>query len=191
MSRIMFHPNPGNPRVNTFRNHRLTVLAGLLSMGLGVPALAQSVPFPTYHVGPQPDGTVVASDGTILTPAGTQVNLGIRVRAKAVAINPKGNHTAAVLTMGTSVSNGNGAVEVFNTQTGAVLQSYSFGGTDSHGSNLGISYTPDGRFLVFSQDDSFVTIADVDATTGLLSGPCASQRAHSRQRRDPSRLRSG
>ena len=27
--------------------------------------------------------------------------------------------------MGTSVSNGNGAVEVFNTQTGAVLQSYS------------------------------------------------------------------
>jgi len=55
---------------------------------------------------------------------GTQVNLGIRVRAKAVALNPKG-HTAAVLTMGTSPSNGNGAVEIFDTKTGAVLQNYS------------------------------------------------------------------
>ena len=144
-------------------------MVGLLSMGLSVPALAQSVPFPTYQVGPQSNGSVVASDGTILTPAGTQVDLGIRVRAKAIAVNPKGNHTAAVLTMGTSVSNGNGAVEVFNTETGKVLQSYSFGGTDSSGSNLGISYTPDGRFLLFSQDSSFVAIANVDATTGLLT----------------------
>jgi YVTN family beta-propeller protein len=156
----------------TFRNHSrinlLRPLALLLVAGLSIPALAQSVPFPTYQVGPQTNGTYVVSDGTILTPAGTQVDLGIRVRAKAVALNPTGNHTAAVLTMGTSVSGGNGAVEVFNTHTGAVLQSYSFGGKDSHGSNLGITYTPDGKYLLFSQDSSFVAIASVSAA-GLLS----------------------
>ena len=151
------------------RINYLRLLAGLLATGLSIPAFAQSVPFPTYAVGPQPNGTYVVSDGTIITPAGTQVNLGIQVRAKAVALNPKGNHTAAVLTMGTSVSNGNGAVEVFNTLTGAVLQSYSFGGTDSHGSNLGITYTPNGKYLLFSQDSSYVAVASVNPTTGLLS----------------------
>jgi YVTN family beta-propeller protein len=147
----------------------LRLLAILLVAGLSIPVLAQSVPFPTYTPGPQPNGTFVVSDGTIITPTGTQVNLGIRVRSKAVALNPTGNHTAAVLTMGTSPSNGNGAVEVFNTQTGAVLQSYSFGGKDSHGSNLGITYTPDGKYLLFSQDSSYVGIASVAPATGLLS----------------------
>src|ERR1700736_3071963 len=155
------------------RNHSRTkslLLAGLLATGLGAPALmGQSVQFPTYTAGQQSNGSYVVGDGTVITPAGTQVNLGIRVRAKAVAVNPTGNHTAAVLTMGTSVSNGNGAVEVFNTQTGAVLQSYSFGGSDSHGSHVGISYTPDGKYLLFSQDSSYVAIASVNATTGLLT----------------------
>ncbi len=150
------------------RKDLLSLLAGFLVTGLSVPALAQSVPFPTYQVGPQPNGTIVASDGTILTPAGTQVNLGIRVRAKAVALNPKGNHTAAVLTMGTRVSNGNGAVEVFNTQTGVVLQSYSTFGKDSSGSVTGIAYTPNAEFLLFSQDSSFVGMARV-AADGTLS----------------------
>jgi YVTN family beta-propeller protein len=145
------------------------ILIAMLAAGLSVSAFAQSVPFPTYTVGPQSNGTYVVSNGTIITPAGTQVDLGIQVRAKAVAVNPKGNHTAAVLTMGTSPSNGNGAVEVFNTQTGKVLQSYSFNGKDSTGSNLGIYYTPDGKYLVFSQDSSHVTIASVNAATGLLS----------------------
>src|ERR1035438_7681345 len=110
---------------NEFRNHtrinRLSLLAGLLATGLSVPALAQSVEYPTYTVGPQPSGAYVVSDGTIITPAGTQVNLGIRVRAKAIALNPTGNHTAAVLVMGTSGSNGKD-VEVFSTKTGAILQ---------------------------------------------------------------------
>ncbi len=158
-----------NSTRNRSRSYRVSLLAGLVSTGLSIPALAQSVPFPTYQVGPQTNGSFVASDGTILTPAGTQVNLGIRVRAKAVAVNPLGNHTAAVLTMGTSVSNGNGAVEVFNTETGAVLQSYSWGKTDSTGSNLGITYSPNGNYLLFSQDSSYVAIADVNKTTGLLS----------------------
>ncbi len=145
----------------TSRIRALSLLSGLLSMGLCVPALAQSVPFPTYVAGPQPDGSYVVSDGTIITPAGTQVNLGIRVRAKAVALNPTGNHTAAVLTLGTSAANGNGAVEVFNTQTGAVLQSYSaLGNKDSSGSHVGITYTPDGKYLLFSQDSSYVAIAN-------------------------------
>ena len=158
----------------TSRNHSrinpLPLLAGLLATGLSVPALlGQSVPFPTYVPGPQPDGSYVVSDGTIITPAGTQVNLGIRVRAKAIALNPTGNHTAAVLTMGTSKANGNGAVEVFNTQTGAVLQSYNtLGNTDSSGSHVGITYTPDGKYLLFSQDSSYVAIAKVDGA-GLLS----------------------
>jgi len=155
------------------RNHSrvksLPLLTGLLVTGLSVPALmGQSAQFPTYTAGLQANGSYVVSDGKVITPAGTQVNLGIRVRAKAVAVNPTGNHTAAVLTMGTSTSNGNGAVEVFNTQTGFVLQSYSFGGTDSHGSNLGITYTPDGSRLLFSQDSSYVAIANVSAE-GLLS----------------------
>ena len=139
----MFRKTTRNSPRNNSRINRPGLLAGLLATGLSVPALAQSVPFPTYTTGPQPDGSYVVSDGTIITPAGTQVNIGIRVRAKAVALNPTGNHTAAVLTMGTSTANGNGAVEVFNTQTGAVLQSYStLANTDSSGSHVGITYRP-------------------------------------------------
>jgi len=153
--------------LNTARPY---TIAGLLAAGwiFAAPAGAQSVPFPTYTPGVQADGSYVVGNGAVINPAGVQVNLGIRVRAKAVALNPSGNHTAAVLTMGTSPSNGNGAVEVFNVLTGAVLQSYSVRGTDSHGSNLGISYTPDGKFLLFSQDNSYVAVASVSAA-GLLS----------------------
>ncbi len=141
-----------------------SLVIGLVTAGLSVPALAQSVEFPTYQVGAQANGTFVVSDGTIITPAGTQVNLGIRVRAKDVAVNPLGNHTAAVLTMGATT-----AVQIFNTTTGAVLQSYKTLGLDPQGSNLGIAYTPNGQYLLFSQDSSFVGIASVNATTGLLS----------------------
>ena len=42
-----------------FRINRLLLVAGLLAAGLSVPALAQSVPFPTYQVGPQTNGTFV------------------------------------------------------------------------------------------------------------------------------------
>jgi YVTN family beta-propeller protein len=155
------------------------LLTCLLSMGLSVAALAESLPFPTYQAGPQTNGTFVLGDGTILTPSGTQVNLGIRVRAKAIALNPTGNHTAAVLVMGTSGSNGK-AVEVFNTQTGAILQTYEpvIGGADPDGSNTGIAYSPDGKYLLFSQDGNsfygsfkqggFVAIASV-SPAGLLA----------------------
>ncbi len=154
------------------RTRRLRPLAGLVAAGLGVPALAaaQSLYYPTYEVGPQTNGSWVVSDGAIINPAGTQVNLGIQVRAKAIALNPNlKTHTAAVLTMGTYSSNGNGAVEVFDTQTGVVLQNYTpAGGNDPSGSYSGIAYSADGTQIVFSQDDSYVTVANVNAQ-GFLS----------------------
>jgi YVTN family beta-propeller protein len=106
----------------------------------------------------------VVSDGQIITPAGTQVDLGIRVRAKAVALNPNAkSHTAAVLTLGATQ-----AVEVFDTVTGDVLQNYIAFGSDPSGSYSGITYSPDGKYLIFSQDSSNVTIANVSAE-GLLT----------------------
>jgi len=149
----------------------LRPLAGLLAAGLSLPGLAaaQSQEFPTYFTGPQPDGSWVVSSGQILTPAGIQVNLGDRVRAKAVALNPNlRTHTAAVLTLGVSSSDVTaGAVEVFDTNTGVVLQNYITFGGDASGSYSGIAYTADGKHLVFSQDSSNVTIANVTAE-GLL-----------------------
>src|SRR5215471_14536474 len=103
---------------NKSRINRLRPLAGLVAAGLSFPGLAaaQSVLYPTYVTGPQPNGSWVVGDGQVITPAGTQVDLGIWVRAKAIALNPNvRTHTAAVLTMGTSASDGNGAVKVFDT----------------------------------------------------------------------------
>ncbi|MGB8031135.1 MAG: hypothetical protein WCF30_15900 [Terracidiphilus sp.] len=170
------------------RNHSQInqLLVGLMAAALGVPALAQSSYFPTYAPGENTTATTgptyshplsnpwVASDGTILTPAGTQVYLGITTRAKAIALNPTGNHTAAVLQMGAPQ-----AVTVFNTQTGAILQTYiPAAGNDPDGSSTGISYTPDGKYLLFSQDGNnyydsfqqggFVAIASV-SSSGMLS----------------------
>ena len=154
------------------RPNSLLPIAGMLAAGMSFPGLAaaQSSLYPTYVTGPQPNGSWVVSSGQIINPAGTQVNLGIEVRSKAVALNPNlKTHTAAVLTMGTYSSNGNGAVEVFDTNTGVVLQNYApAGGNDPSGSYSGIAYSADGRHLVFSQDDSYVTVANVNAQ-GLLS----------------------
>jgi len=159
---------------------RLPLSAGLLAAALSVSALAQSVPFPTYQVGANQNGSQgpdypstfttpwVVSSGQIITPAGTQVYLGITTRAKAIALNPNtSTHTAAVLQMGAPQ-----AVTVFNTQTGAVLQNYIPFGSKS-GSSVGITYTADGLHLLFSQDGgygpAFVAIASVDPVTGLLT----------------------
>ena len=155
---------------NKSRINRLRPLAGLLATGLIVPGLAaQSKEYPKYVAGPQANGSWVVSTGQVITPAGTQVDLGIRVRAKAIAVNPiSSTHTAAVLTMGTSTSDGNGAVEVFDTRTGDVLQNYIPFAKDPSGSYSGIAYSADGKYLVFSQDSSHVTIANV-SNKGLLS----------------------
>ncbi len=159
-----FRKNARDHSENKSRSNRLRPLAGLLAAGLSVPAFAgQSVPFPTYQTGPQPNGSWVVSSGQVITPAGLQVDLGIRVRAKAIALNPNTKtHTAAVLTMGASE-----AVEVFDTKTGIVIQDYITNGADSSGSYSGITYSADGNYLIFSQDSSHVTIAKVSAE-GLL-----------------------
>jgi YVTN family beta-propeller protein len=160
---------------NTSRTQRLRPLAGLIAAGLAAPAFAgSSVPFPTYVPGPQADGSFVIGDGQVITPNGTQVDLGNRVRAKAVAVNPnKASHTAAVLVMGA-----NQAVEVFDTLTGEVLQNYVPGNNTpnaaSDGSYSGITYSADGKSLLFSQNGygsgpSSVTIAQVYGS-GLLAG---------------------
>src|ERR1700744_3211765 len=171
MSRKFYRDSARKKSKSKSKLNRLRPLAGLLAAGLGSVALAvaQSVPYPTYVTGPQPNGSWVVSSGQVINPAGTQVNLGIRVRAKAIALNPTpGTHTAAVLTMGTSASDGNGAVEVFDTQSGIVLQNYIPFAKDTSGSYTGIAYSADGTHLIFSQDSSKVTIANVNAK-GLLS----------------------
>jgi YVTN family beta-propeller protein len=167
---------------------RLLALASLLAT-VPTSIYAQSNPFPTYSPGDNRNATTgptlthplahpwVVSDGAIITPAGTQVYLGTTTRAKDIALNPTGNHTAAILQMGAPQ-----AVTVINTQTGAVLQKYTVPYTkskgvaanDSDGSQKGITYTPDGKYLLFSQDGAsaatpFVAIASVDPQTGLLS----------------------
>jgi YVTN family beta-propeller protein len=150
---------------NKSRINGLRPLAGLLAAGLSLPGLAaaQSKEFPTYVAGPQKNGSWVVSDGAVITPAGTQVDLGIRVRAKAIALNPNvRTHTAAVLVLGATQ-----AVEVFDTNTGNVLQNYATFGQDAQGSYDGIAYSADGKHLVFSQDSSNVTIANV-TEEGLL-----------------------
>src|SRR5450631_687859 len=149
---------------NLSRTKRLSPLAGLVAMGITAPAFAdKSVPFPTYVTGPLGNGAYVVSDGQIINPAGLQVDLGIRVRAKAIALNPNAaSHTASVLTLGASQ-----AVVVFDTQTGKVLQNYlPFG--DPSGSYGGITYSADGKHLLFSQDSSYVAIANV-SPQGLLT----------------------
>ena len=152
------------------RNQRLRPLAGLIAAGIAAPAFAGSVPFPTYTVGPQANGSFVVSNGQVITPAGTQVNLGIRVRAKAVAVNPnKGSHTAAVLTIGAQQP-----VEIFDTLTGEVLQNFIPGNNtktaDKDGSYAGLTYSADGKTLIFSQNgNSTVTTAQV-FPNGLLFG---------------------
>jgi YVTN family beta-propeller protein len=170
MSRKASRKTSRNDSRNKSRTNHLRPLASLLATGLIVPGLAgQSKEFPKYVAGPQPNGSWVVSSGQIITPAGQQVDLGIRVRAKAIALNPNAKtHTAAVLTLGTSPSDGNGAVEVFDTQTGVVLQNYNAFSMDSQGSYSGIAYSADGKYLVFSQDSSHVTIANV-SKAGLLS----------------------
>jgi YVTN family beta-propeller protein len=165
MSRRASRNKPRNRSRNKSRINRLRPLASLLAAGISLPGLAaaQSKLYPTYVTGPQPNGSWVVGDGQILTPAGVQVNLGDQVRAKAIALNPNvKSHTAAVLTMGAAE-----AVEVFDTNTGAVLQDYITFGTDSSGSYSGITYSADGKYLLFSQDSSNVTIAKVNAQ-GLL-----------------------
>jgi hypothetical protein len=140
-------------------------------------------------VGPQKDGSVVASDNQTLTPAGKIIELGSPVRAKAIALNPNvKTNSGAVLLMGSPQP-----IIVFDTVTGQVLQRFtpafmkgSESITSKAGSFTGITYSADGNSLFFSQDDNHVVIANVNPQTGLLTngqsvelpGPPADGRAY-------------
>ena len=156
---------------NSFRNgSRIlrSLIAGLLWMGLSASAFAGSQYYPTYTPGLIANNTWVVGDGQIITPAGTQINLvanestGTGVRAKAIALNPiplaNGDHTAAVLTLGANTTTG--AVEVFDVVTGTILQEFS-PNNSAKGSTAGLAYTQDGKYLLLSQDSSYVTVASV------------------------------
>jgi YVTN family beta-propeller protein len=165
-------PNSRNKSRNKSRINRLRPLAGLLAAGLSLSPVATAQfnkYYPTYYTGPQPDGSWVVSSGQVITPAGKQISLGDRVRAKAIALNPNTKtHTAAVLTLGVSSSDVTaGAVEILDTTSGVVLQDYVTFGADASGSFGGIAYSADGKYLLFSQDSSHVTITKVN-TEGLL-----------------------
>ncbi len=123
-------------------------------------------------VGPQKDGSVVASDNQTLTPAGKIIELGSPVRAKALALNPNAKtNSGAVLLMGSPQP-----IIVFDTATGQVLQRFTpavMKGAESisskAGSFTGITYSADGKSLFFSQDNNHVVIANVNPQTGLLT----------------------
>jgi YVTN family beta-propeller protein len=177
----------------SFMRH-LPLLAGLAVVALSVSALAQSTEFPTYTPGENTSASTgptytaplsnpwVASDGTILTPAGTQVYLGITTRAKAIALNPAGG-TAAVLQMSAPqavsiICVASAGCDGGTYTQGQVMQTFSYTNssnyTNKNGSTKGIAYTSDGLHLLFSQDqdnnyNSWVSIADVSPTTGLIT----------------------
>lgn len=139
---------------------------------MAAPWSARAADNPDRTVGPQPNGSIVASDNQTLTPAGRIIDLGAPVRAKAIALDPNGaSRTGAVLMMGAPQP-----VIVFNTVTGKVIQRFIptvVSGTtfrsDKTGSFNGITYSPDGTKLLFSQDDDHVVIAKVDPRTGHLN----------------------
>jgi len=149
---------------------RFLLIAG--STVLLIHAQNPATPNPNRTVGPQKDGSVVASDNQILTPAGKIIDLGSPVRAKAIALNPSTKASSgAVLLMGSPQP-----IIVFNTTTGQVLQRFTpaaAGGAETTpskaGSFTGINYSADGKSLFFSQDDNHVVIAKVDPQTGLLT----------------------
>src|ERR1700749_54638 len=148
-----------------FMTHKSSsMVACVVSAVIGASSAAmagQSTEFPTYTVAPQTNGSYVMSTGQIVTPAGTVINLSIGlsgtaspVRAKSIALNPVNHNYAAVLLMGAS-----SAVDVINLSTGKITQQYApF--KDKSGSFTGITYSSDGAHLLFSQDNSFLAVAN-------------------------------
>ncbi len=159
---------------NASRTKRLNPLAGLVALGVASSAMgAGSEPFPTYVPGPQKNSSYIVASGQVLTPAGKQINLG-EARAKSVALHPT-LPLAAVLTI--SNWSGNPApstVQVFSTITGAVVQTYTPPASPS-GSFHGITFSPDGTKLMFSQDEeptyttSYIAVANVDKVGHLTN----------------------
>ena len=155
------------------RSYRNVSVASALALvlaapGFATPGFAQTADTQTRTVGPQPDGSIVASDNQLLTPAGKIVQLGSPVRAKQVAINPNAaTHTAAVL-----LENAAEPIIIFDVRTGQVLQRFAPqlpGGVSTDGSFTGLVYSADGSKLLFSQDQSDIMVLNVSAANGFVS----------------------
>ncbi len=151
-------------------------LLGALALSLTMPAMAcAQTDQDTRTVGPQTNGSLVASD-QLLTPAGKIVQLGSPVVAKAIALNPNpSTRSGAVLLMDAAQP-----IIVFDTKTGQVLQRYiptmvsgSTFSDNTNGSFTGVTYSADGSKLLFSQDNNFVAVANVNPSNGELT-PAAS-----------------
>ena len=152
--------------------HTSLLATTALVVGLSGAGLARAQDSTTRTVGPQRNGSIVASDNQLLTPAGTLVSLGSPVVAKAVAVNPNRQTRSGAVLMLTAAA----PVIVFNTVTGQVIQRYvptSVNGStftsNSNGSFTGITYSADGSKLLFSQDNNFVAVANVDPFNGTLT----------------------
>ncbi len=152
-------------------------MVSMLALAIAAPGVAAAADTQTRTVGTQLNGSIVASDNQTLTPAGTTVQLGSPVRAKAIAVNPNtATHSAAVLLMSAAEP-----VIVFDTKTGAVLQRYipvvgsgSTAAPVATGSFTGITYSSDGSKLFFSQDgvqgnDNYVEVANANPFNGELT----------------------
>jgi YVTN family beta-propeller protein len=129
---------------------------------------------PTYHVGPQADGSAVVPTNQIVTPAGSQVTFGGRPLALAVRPDQK---TAAILNTGSGQSNfATSPIIIVDLQSGTVKQQFSPG--TANASYDGVLYSHDGAHLYFSQDKGRIVVADVapdgtvslDATIALPTG---------------------
>jgi len=150
--------------------------AGLFALALIAPGLAHAADNQTRTVGPQKNGSIVASSNQLLTPAGTTVQLGSPVVVKSVALNPNTKtKTGAVLMMSAAQP-----IIIFNVVTGEVIQRYvptAFNAsaspptaTNYTGSSFtGLTYSADGSKLFFSQDTNFVQVANVNPMTGELT----------------------
>ena len=155
------------------RSYRNVSVASALALvlaapGFATPGFAQTADTQTRTVGPQPDGSIVASDNQLLTPAGKVVQLGSPVRAKQIAINPNtATHTAAVL-----LESAAEPIIIFDIRTGQVLQRFAPqlpSGVSTDGSFTGLTYSPDGSKLLFSQDQSDIMVLNVSAANGFVT----------------------
>jgi len=146
--------------------NNLSVL-GIATLGvlfLFIPRAAEAQEHPTYQVGLQADGSFVTPANQIVTPAGVQINF--TGRPMAVAVRPD-QKTAAVLNTGTGQSNfSTSPIIIVDLATGSIKQQF----TPAHanGSYDGVVYSKDGTRLYFSQDNRYVTVANV-STDGTLT----------------------
>ena len=146
--------------------NNLSVL-GIATLGvlfLFIPRAAEAQEHPTYQVGLQADGSFVTPANQIVTPAGVQINF--TGRPMAVAVRPD-QKTAAVLNTGTGQSNfSTSPIIIVDLATGSIKQQFT--PPHANGSYDGVVYSKDGTRLYFSQDNRYVTVANV-STDGTLT----------------------